>query len=77
MGSRYNSVTLACDPPTRLCGHDYIVTAMWLEMFGGLTTEQVVKYGFKYKGNGELPKAPDGNKLNFNPARQIIRMSTA
>ena len=43
-GRRSISVTLAYDPPTRLSRRDYIAISMWLEVFGGLTTEQVVEY---------------------------------
>ncbi len=75
-GRRSISVALAYDPPTRLSRRDYIATAMWLEVYGGLTTEQVVEYRSKYEGDGEPPKVPDGNKLNFSPAGQTIRMST-
>ncbi len=75
-GRRSISVALAYDPPTRLSRRDYIATAMWLEVFGGLTTEQVVEYRTKYVGDGEPPKAPARNRLNFSPAGQTIRMST-
>ena len=75
-GRRSISVALAYDPPTRLSRREYIATAMWLEVFGGLTTEQVVEYRSKYEGDGEPPRAPDKNKLNFSPAGQTIRMST-
>ena len=75
-GRRSISVALAYDPPTRLSRRDYISTAMWLEVFGGLTTEQVVEYRSKYEGDGKPPKVPDRNKLNFSPAGQTIRMST-
>ena len=36
-GRRSISISLAYDPPTRLSRRDYIATAMWLEVFGGLT----------------------------------------
>ena len=75
-GRRSISVALAYDPPTRLSRLDYIATSMWLEVFGGLTTEQVVEYRSKYAGDGKPPKAPARNKLNFSPAGQTIRMST-
>ena len=75
-GKRSISVALAYDPPTRLSRRDYIATAMWLEVFGGLTAEQVVEYRSKYEGDGEPPNVPDKNKLNFSPAGQTIRMST-
>ena len=75
-GTRSISVALAYDPPTRLSRRDYIATAMWLGMFGGLTSEQVVEYRSKYDGDGEPPRAPDRNKLKFSPAGQTIRMST-
>ena len=75
-GRRSISVTLAYDPPTRLSRRDYIATSMWLELFGGLTTEQVVEYRSKYEGDGDPPKAPPRNRLNFSPAGQTIRMST-
>ena len=75
-GRRSISVTLAYDPPTRLSRRDYIATSMWLEVFGGLTTEQVVEYRAKYDGDGKPPKVPNRNKLNFSPAGQTIRMST-
>ena len=75
-GRRSISVALAYDPPTRLSRRDYIATAMWLEVFGGLTTEEVVECRSKYEGDGEPPKTPDRNKLNFSPAGQTIRMST-
>ena len=74
-GRRSISVALAYDPPTRLSRREYIATAMWLEVFGGLTTEQVVEYRSRYEGDGEPPRAPDKNKLNFSPAGQTIRMS--
>ena len=54
-GRRSISVALAYDPPTRLSRRDYIATAMWLEVFGGLTTEQVVEYRSKYEGDGKPP----------------------
>ena len=75
-GRRSISVALAYDPPTRLSRRDYIATAMWLDVFGGLTTEQVVEYISKYQGDGEPPKVSPGNRLNFNPKPQSIRMST-
>ena len=75
-GKRSISVSLAYDPPTRSSRQDYIATAMWLEIFGGLTTEQVNEYRSKYEGNGEVPTVPDRNKLPFKPGGQTIRMST-
>lgn len=75
-GRRSISVSLAYDPPTRLSRRDYISTAMWLEVFGGLTTEQVFEYRSKYEGDGKPPKAPTRNVLRFQPAGQTIRMST-
>ena len=75
-GRRSISVSLAYDPPTRLSRRDYIATAMWLELFGGLTTEQVIEYRSKYQGDGEPPVVPSKNKLKFRPAGQTIRMST-
>lgn len=75
-GKRSITVSIAYDPPTRLSRRDYIATAMWLEIFGGLTTEQVFEYRTKYEGDGEPPTAPDKNKLNFKPGGQTLRMST-
>ena len=75
-GKRSISVSLAYDPPARLSRQDYIATSMWLEVFGGLTTEQVVEYRSKYKGDQEPPKAPERNLLKFKPGGQTIRMST-
>ena len=75
-GQRAISVSLAYDPPTRLSRRDYIATAMWLEVFGGLTTEQVFEYKSKYEGDGEAPSVPGRNKLTFKPGGQTIRMST-
>lgn len=75
-GNRSISVSLAYDPPSRLSRQDYIATAMWLEIFGGLTTEQVFEYRSSYQGDGKPPTVPDRNKLNFNPGGQTIRMST-
>jgi Subtilase family len=75
-GKRSITVSLAYDPPTRLSRRDYIATAMWLEIFGGLTTEQVFEYRTKYEGDGEPPTAPDKNKLDFKPGGQTLRMST-
>ena len=75
-GRRMISVALAYDPPTRLSRRDYIATAMWLEVFGGLTTEQIVEYRSKYEGDGTPPKVPPRNTLRFSPAGQTIKMST-
>ena len=75
-GRRSISVSLAYDPPTRLSRRDYIATAMWLEVFGGLTTEQIFEFRSKYAGDGEPPTVPDKNKLDFKPGGQTIRMST-
>ena len=75
-GKRSITVSLAFDPPTRLSRRDYIATAMWLEIFGGLTTEQVFEYRNKYEGDGEPLTVPNKNKLNFKPGGQTIRMST-
>ena len=75
-GKRSISVSLAYDPPTRLSRQDYISTAMWLEVFGGLTTDQVVEYRSKYVGDGKPPKVPERLKLRFEPGGQTIRMST-
>ena len=75
-GKRTITVTLSYDPPTRLSRRDYLATSMWLEIFGGLTTEQVFEYKSKYEGDGEPPKVPDTNKLNFKPGGQTLRMST-
>ena len=75
-GRRSISVSLAYDPPTRLSRRDYIATAMWLEVFGGLTTEQVVEYRSKYQGDGEEPVVPKGNELKFKPAKRTVKMST-
>ena len=75
-GKRSVSVTLAYDPPTRLTRQDYIATAMWLEIYGGLTTEQVLNFRSKYSGEGAPPKVPERNKLKFKPGWQTIKMST-
>ena len=75
-GQRSISVSLAFDPPTRLSRRDYIANAMWLEIFGGLTTEQVFEFRSKYAGDGEPPKSPRRNRLDFKPGGQTIRMST-
>ena len=75
-GRRSVSVSLAYDPPTRLSRRDYIATAMWLEVFGGLTTEQVIEYRSRYEGDGKPPTVPQRNRLKFSPAGQTIRMST-
>ena len=75
-GRRSISVTLAYDPPTRLSRRDYIATAMWLDVFGGLTTEQVIEYRSKYQGDGDPPTVPPTNRLRFSPAGQTIKMST-
>ena len=75
-GRRSISVSLAYDPPTRLSRQDYIATAMWLEIFGGLTTEQVIEYRAKYESDQKAPTAPARNKLNFRPGWQRLKMST-
>ena len=75
-GKRSISVSLAYDPPTRLSRQDYIATSMWLEVFGGLTTEQVIEYMSKYEGDQEPPSPPEKNRLGFEPRGQTIRMST-
>ena len=75
-GRRSISVALAYDPPTRLSRRDYIATAMWLDVFGGLTTEQVIEYRSKYQGDGEPPTVPASHRLRFSPAGQTIKMST-
>ncbi len=75
-GQRSISVALAYDPPTRLSRRDYIATAMWLDLFGGLTTEQVIEYRSKYEGDGEPPKVNPRNRLDFRPPGRNIRMST-
>ena len=75
-GRRSISVSLAFDPPTRLSRRDYIATTMWLDVFGGLTTEQVIEYRSKYEGDGDPPKVPPRNRLRFDHAGQTIRMST-
>ena len=75
-GKRSISVSLAYDPPTRLSRQSYIATAMWLEIFGGLTTTEVIEYRSKYEGDGEPPKVPSRNRLSFKPGGQTIRMST-
>lgn len=75
-GRRSISVTLAYDPPTRLSRRDYIAAAMWLDIFGGLTTQQVVEFRSKYEGDEEPPTVPQRNRLNFRPSGRTIRMST-
>ena len=75
-GRRSISVTLAYDPPTRLSRRDYIATAMWVDVFGGLTTEQVIEYRSKYQGDGDPPTVPTGNRLRFSPAIRTVKMST-
>lgn len=75
-GKRSISVSLAYDPPTRLSRQDYIANAMWLEIFGGLTTEQVFEYRSKYERDGEAPGVPKTNELGFKPSKQRIKMST-
>jgi len=75
-GNRSITVTLAYDPPTRLSRKDYIANAMWLEVYRGLTTEQVFEYRSKYDGDGEPPKVPDANKLDFKPGGLTVKMST-
>ena len=75
-GQRSITVALAYDPPTRLSRRDYIATAMWLDVFGGLTTDQVFEYRSKYLGDGNPPKVPPRNMLRFVPAGRTIKMST-
>ena len=75
-GRRSISVTLAYNPPTRLSRREYIAAAMWLDIFGGLTTEQVIEFRSKYEGDGKPPTVPPRNRLNFRPPGRNIRMST-
>ena len=75
-GKRSISVSLAYDPPTRMSRQDYIATSMWIEIFGGLTTEQLIEYKSKYEGDQILPTVPDRNQLDFLPRRQQISTST-
>ncbi len=75
-GERSISVSLAYDPPTRLTRQDYVANIMWLEIFGGLTTEQVFEYRARYEGDGDPPKVPSKYDLPFKPSKQTVRMST-
>jgi len=75
-GKRRITVTLAYDPPTRLSRRDYIANAMWLEVYRGLTTEQIIEYRSRYQSDGEPPTVPNGNKLDFKPGGQTLRPST-
>ena len=75
-GRRSVRVSLAYNPPTRLSRRDYISTAMWLEVYRGLTSEQIIEYRSAYQGDGEPPTAPKANKLDFRPGGQTLRMST-
>ena len=75
-GRRSISVALAYDPPTRLSRRDYIANAMWLEVYRGLTTEQVIEYRSRYQGDGDAPAVRARNRVNFNPPGRSIRMST-
>ena len=75
-GRRSISVSLAYDPPTRLSRRDYIATAMWLDVFGGLTTEQVIEYRSKYEGDDAPPTVPPRNRLRFDPPGRNILTST-
>ena len=74
-GQRSISVSLAFDPPTRLSRQAYISTSMWLEIFGGLTTEQIFEYRAKYDGD-DLPTPPEKSKLKFQPGVQTVSAST-
>ncbi len=75
-GKRSISVSLAYNPPTRLSRRDYIANAMWLEIFGGLTTQQVIDFRSTYRGQGDAPEADPHNKLTFKPGAGTIKMST-
>ena len=75
-GRRSVRVSLAYNPSTRLSRRDYISTAMWLEVYRGLTSEQIFEYRSAYRGDGETPVVPRVNKLDFKPGGQTIRMST-
>lgn len=75
-GWRSVIVTLAYDPPTRLSRRYYIANSMWIEVYRGLTTEQIIEYRSKYEGDGDPPKVPERNKLDFRPAARTLRNST-
>ncbi len=75
-GRRSVRVSLAYNPSTRLSRRDYISTAMWLEVYRGLTSEQIFEYRSAYRGDGESPVVPKVNKLDFKPGGQTLRMST-
>ena len=75
-GRRSVRVSLAYNPPTRLSRRDYISTAMWLEVYRGLTPEHIFKYRSAYIGDGKPPVVPNVNKLDFKPGGQTLRMST-
>ena len=75
-GRRSVRVSLAYNPSTRLSRRDYISTAMWLEVYRGLTSEQIIEYRSASGGDGEPPVVPNIHKLDFKPGGQTLKMST-
>ena len=75
-GARGIAVALAYDPPVRSSRKEYLARTMWLDVFKGLTVEQVAEFRSPHIGNGSPPPLPQRFHLGSQPGKQAIQWST-
>lgn len=76
-GSRFISVTLAFDPPTRHTRLDYIGTAMDFRLMRGLDIDTVARaFAQRPRGNDNEPAVPNSAKCSMIPGPQARKGGT-
>jgi len=75
-GQRGMAVALAYDPPVRSSRKEYLARTMFVDVFQGLTTQEVSRYKAAFQGTGQPPSAPSGAALDFRPPSTVPQWST-
>ena len=77
-GRRGIVVSLAYDPPVRSSRKDYLARTMWLEVFKGISGDQIAAFrGRQTPGAAEQgPPLPQKNQLGLRPSKRDLVWST-
>jgi len=77
-GHKRIAISLAYNPPVRLSRKYYIATSMFVEVYRGLTSEQVEAFRRAKENNEDidLPNVPKEARANFTPGYQVLQTST-
>lgn len=75
-GKRGVTVALAYDPPVRASRREYLARTMLVEVFQGLTTEEVELYRARQEDQDDSSSLPSGAEVDLRPVKSKLQWST-